>query len=1256
MKRKSLLFFLLAAMFLPLAVNAQSLFTEDFEGGEMPEGWTTDGSGSWSVATAVNSTHPSSAGEGTYCAQIKHGTTGATTKLITPEIDLSSVTSAELSFMHAQQSWSGDIDGLKVYYRTSSSGTWTQIAEYTDAYASWTTESIILPNTSATYQIAFEYIDNYGYGLGIDYVDILPPASCPTPTLGEAQYIEMEQASIQWTENGTATNWVLQYSTASDFTGATSVNRSGIPALVIDDLTPATTYYVRVKADCGGGDQSDWSNVISFTTNLCLDEDKCAINIELSDSYGDGWNGGVLQVVDVLTESVLGSYTISSGSSATYTLNVCDGRTINFVYTAGSYGTENGWVITDINDEIISEHEGCNSGCTPTNGIQATYTVNCTPTACPKPKNLALSTDGTSVTATWTDAANANIDIDGTVIEDVTSPYTFDAELSTTYTVKVQADCGNNGTSDWTDPVSVTTPACIGGHTIEYNLVDSYGDGWNGASISVYEGCGTLLDNLTVSGSSNSGTLTICADYVEFIWNSGSYDSECSFTFSEGGTTLFTKPSSISDGMVLYTIGDQSCAKPTGLAEANITINSADLSWTGESDSYVVEYTPWNAAGADVLPTATMTTYTFPLDGTGTGSVVIRHYDVTNMFRLIVDDIVVKDANGNTIYTQNFETSDGSMPAEFTTVDMDGDGYGWEVVSSDQSYVNGSYGLSSASWTSTAGALYPDNWIILSGIQLGGSISFQARGQDPDFAAEKFCVYVCAESAATQVTAARTSTALENLTPNTPYSWNVIGVCGNEQSCPSFTNIFITLDDVMVFMTEGNWNDAANWDVNRVPTAEDKVRLDADATIPAGVVAYALKIVNSGTGTVTIKDGGQLKQADNAVVTIEKEIEGYGEGNEAAADHYYFIATPLTESLFSYQSDWAYVDITSSGTYDLYSFDPTQELEWLNFNSEENTGEDFDRLYNGQGYLYGNQDGYTLHFTGSTAVASLNNIVTKDFEYATGGFNGWTLVGNPFTCNAYLSYVDGEDVLNADFYALNNSNTYTLLSSSDALAPCTGAFVCVNTSGTIQFASEAPAGKNTGMINMTLSRGNKNVDQARVRFGEGHNLQHMSFRDNSKLYMPVDGNDYAVVYTENQGEMPVSFKAEENGTYTLGFNTENVELGYLHLIDNMTGADVDLLSTPSYSFEARTTDYASRFKLVFATGNADDMFAFYSNGSFVINNEGAATLQVMDINGRVLSSESINGCTSLNVNVAQGVYMLRLVNGESVKVQKVVVR
>ena len=51
-----------------------------------------------------------------------------------------------------------------------------------------------------------------------------------------------------------------------------------------------------------------------------------------------------------------------------------------------------------------------------------------------------------------------------------------------------------------------------------------------------------------------------------------------------------------------------------------------------------------------------------------------------------------------------------------------------------------------------------------------------------------------------------------------------------------------------------------------------------------------------------------------------------------------------------------------------------------------------------------------------------------------------------------------------------------------------------------------------------------------------------------------------------------------------------------------------------------------------------------------------ATLQVVDLMGRVLSSQTVNGSAELNINQAQGVYVLRLINGNEIKSQKIVVR
>jgi hypothetical protein len=185
------------------------------------------------------------------------------------------------------------------------------------------------------------------------------------------------------------------------------------------------------------------------------------------------------------------------------------------------------------------------------------------------------------------------------------------------------------------------------------------------------------------------------------------------------------------------------------------------------------------------------------------------------------------------------------------------------------------------------------------------------------------------------------------------------------------------------------------------------------------------------------------------------------------------------------------------------------------------------------------------------------------------------------------------------------------------------------------------------------------MDNAIVSFNEGEQLGKFYFgSQNANIYLPQNGKEYAIAYSEGQGEVPVNFKAKENGTYTISVNPEGVEMAYLHLIDNLTGADVDLLASPTHIFTAKTTDYESRFKLVFSAQQngeeADDDFAFISNGEIFVNGEG--TLQVIDVTGRVIVS--VDGRTRCvpTGGMTPGVYVLRLINGDNVKTQKIVVR
>ena len=69
-----------------------------------------------------------------------------------------------------------------------------------------------------------------------------------------------------------------------------------------------------------------------------------------------------------------------------------------------------------------------------------------------------------------------------------------------------------------------------------------------------------------------------------------------------------------------------------------------------------------------------------------------------------------------------------------------------------------------------------------------------------------------------------------------------------------------------------------------------------------------------------------------------------------------------------------------------------------------------------------------------------------------------------------------------------------------------------------------------------------------------------------------------------------------------------------------------------------------------------ESFAYFNGSEWVIENDGEATLQVIDVMGRLLRSETVSGNATTNLpELSAGVYVLRLVNDGSIKAQKIVV-
>ena len=396
-----------------------------------------------------------------------------------------------------------------------------------------------------------------------------------------------------------------------------------------------------------------------------------------------------------------------------------------------------------------------------------------------------------------------------------------------------------------------------------------------------------------------------------------------------------------------------------------------------------------------------------------------------------------------------------------------------------------------------------------------------------------------------------------------------------------------------------------------------------------------------------------IKASDNNtyyIKVVNLTVEGYGESTES--DHWMFIASPVTTDLNPNEVFNLISEATTE--YDLYRFNQSgANGEWENSKSDDHKGF---VLKNGQGYLYANKKDIVLSFAGTfneettkTVKLDYDNNATKE---------GWNLIGNPFPVNAYLS---------TSYYVMNSTGSgleAIAVSSNKAIAPCNGVMVQATAKNQkVTFSTEKPyQSVNQGNLQIAVAQANTRdhavLDKAIVSFNDNDELTKYYFGErNASLFIPRDGKEYAIASTEKQGEMPVNFKAAQDGTYSISINPETVEMDYLYLIDNLTGAQIDLLTTPSYSFSAKTNDYASRFRLVFSVQDNNEEsthLATVSNGTISINGEGSA--QVIDLMGHIVMTlgDAKRGITTSSM--APGIYTIRLINGENVKTQKIIIK
>ena len=157
-----------------------------------------------------------------------------------------------------------------------------------------------------------------------------------------------------------------------------------------------------------------------------------------------------------------------------------------------------------------------------------------------------------------------------------------------------------------------------------FELTDSYGDGWNGASLIVKFDDGTEDQTLTIqNGNYNTYTFNVKADVeVSLEWEKGEYDSECSFVVKKtNGNIIYSSPSFSNKGEFLFSwVTECSCA--------SMSFNMCDAvqNLQGEQNQNAIELN-WEAANdADFYEIYRGTR----LIGTTSETTFIDDYELTN--------------------------------------------------------------------------------------------------------------------------------------------------------------------------------------------------------------------------------------------------------------------------------------------------------------------------------------------------------------------------------------------------------------------------------------------------------------------------------------------------------------------------------------------------------------------------------------------------------------------------------------------------
>jgi PKD repeat protein len=219
-------------------------------------------------------------------------TTPITAQLKTPSIDLSGLTTPEMTLWYHM--FGGSIGDFQVaisanggpfavlntvsgQQQTSTNAAWTELTLNLSAYAN---DTVVL-----RFRHIQNAIGNFGH-VAFDDISVYEQPTCPKPSALTSPGRTETTIDLSWTTGGAA-NWQIEYGPQGFTPGSgTIVNASSNP-FTLTGLNPGTFYDVRLRDSCGMSDVSLWTPISSFRTNCST------ITAPWTEDFEAGWTPGV---------------------------------------------------------------------------------------------------------------------------------------------------------------------------------------------------------------------------------------------------------------------------------------------------------------------------------------------------------------------------------------------------------------------------------------------------------------------------------------------------------------------------------------------------------------------------------------------------------------------------------------------------------------------------------------------------------------------------------------------------------------------------------------------------------------------------------------------------------------------------------------------------------------------------------------------------------------------------------------------------